>query len=156
MGSWGTGPFDNDDAANMTASMIDHVKKVVNGSVEPATRGRRRGLLVRYHYQAARFGVQVILMARGTDILGGPSLHDCLKALLRIRQDEEWLHDWQDPEQIKSAIDREIVQVNLALGEQFVRRLEQEEREREWKCAHSKLPDRRRIRTRRKKKARAK
>ena len=108
MGYWGAGPFDNDDAADIVAGLMKPCRVVAYAltGAEPA----------RSYYPAARVGVQVRLLAHGTDILGGPPLQLCLDALQRIRGDAEWLAGWRKaPNEIKAALDAEIRAVKLAM-----------------------------------------
>jgi hypothetical protein len=102
MGSWGTGPFDHDDAGDMIAGLMRPLKKVVE---------RKSNRSVRYNYQAARAAIQVLLVAYGTDILGGPCLEDATTALKRMLSDEEWLNGWRNPFDIAAQLRSEIRQV---------------------------------------------
>lgn len=118
MGSWGTGPFDNDTAGDMAASFTKYIDAVINAKPARASD----------HYAAARAAVQFILAAHGTDILGGPSLRPALQALRRIRADDEWLEEWSTPQGIRLSLDKEIDRVLTALGHDYEKRLEYEER----------------------------
>ena len=115
MGVWGTGPFDSDDAADMVAGLVDHIDRVNHGSSKPS-RGKRRGLLVRGHYSAARAAAQFVLLAHGTDILGGPGLAPVVRALARMRMDREWLAGYRQPRKIASALDKELLAVESRMA----------------------------------------
>ena len=110
MGVWGTGPFDNDDAADMVAGLSEYVDKVNRGSDKPS-RGKRRGLLVRDRYSAARAAAQFVVAAHGTDILGGPGLAPVVRALARMRMDSGWLAGYRQPRKIADAINKEMLVV---------------------------------------------
>lgn len=97
MGTWGTGPFDTDDAGDMVAGLMAPIEKAVEGDA--------------YHYSAARCAVQFVLAAHGTDILGGPSVEPCFRALVKMRLDSEWLASWNQPKRIAKALNAEIVDV---------------------------------------------
>ncbi len=81
MGTWGTGPFDNDDAGDMVAAFVEPIRKVVHMKKAPCV----------YQYNAARCAVQFMMAAHGTDILGGPSAELALRALVRMRKDAGYL-----------------------------------------------------------------
>lgn len=103
MGSWGMGPFDNDDAADMVAGLSRHIGKA-NGKRRPDN-----------HYLAARAATRVLLMTAGTDILGGPSLDEALACLRRMRDDEAWIGGWKSPRALCRILDREIADVTGAI-----------------------------------------
>ena len=77
MGTWGEGPFDNDDAADLICRISKPIDIVGN---------RKSTESARYHYNEARAVVQFLLLAHGTDILGGPELLPCVRACARIRR----------------------------------------------------------------------
>jgi len=99
MGTWGTGPFDNDDAGDMAAKMVRPVQRVADG------RGSSDD------YYLARAAAQFLLASHGTDILGGPGLTPVLKALARMRTDDGWLAGWNSPKKIAGALDEELLDV---------------------------------------------
>ena len=99
MGAWGTGPFDNDDAADMVAKIANPVRRVANGNGNDGD------------YYLARAAAQFLLVSHGTDILGGPGLAPVLRALARMRTDREWLMHWNSPRKIAGAIDKELLDV---------------------------------------------
>jgi hypothetical protein len=105
MGSWGTGAFENDAAADFVAGLIDHVHRVT--SKEPV-RPRWRSADT---YEEARAAGKFILLAHGQDVLGGPSLLDVLRALAHIRGDADWLSNWNAPRSIAAALDIDIDEV---------------------------------------------
>jgi Domain of unknown function (DUF4259) len=107
MGAWGEGPFDNDNAADMIGGLTNHVRFVVEAKTDrTASRG----------YNECRAAIQLILLAHGTDILGGPDLQMCMNALIRIRQDEKnYIDTWRDPRTICKQLDKEIAQVKRAM-----------------------------------------
>lgn len=108
MGTWGTGPFDNDDAADMVAELMEHVRRVADTG-RPLKRGRKR--TTSDDYYLARAAAQFVLAAHGTDILGGPGLGPVVRVLARIRMDREWLAHWNSPRKIATALDNELLAV---------------------------------------------
>jgi Domain of unknown function (DUF4259) len=107
MGTWGEGPFDNDDAADLICRLSKPIDIV--GS-------RKNTESARFHYNEARAVVQFLLLAHGTDILGGPELLPCVRALARIRRDAEWIADFRSPDTCMAQIDCELDAVLLELG----------------------------------------
>jgi hypothetical protein len=99
MGSWGTGPFDNDSACDMVIGFTTPIKKVLHG---------RAGS---YGYDEARAAVQFIALTHGKDILGGASMLDALELLRRMRADKEWIAGSKIPRRLVAALNREIKQV---------------------------------------------
>lgn len=95
MGTWGTGPFDNDDAADMIAGLARKVHRVVERNDSD-------------DYGEARAAAAVIVVAHGTDILGGIGLDVVLKALVKMRENSEWLAGYRRPQQIAEALDKEL------------------------------------------------
>ena len=106
MGAWGEGPFDNDTAGDVVAKMMEPCR-----AIDAATSDQE----ARRYYAAARVGIQVRLLAHGTDILGGAPLRPALDALQRMRADAEWLAGWRPPKKIKTALDKEIEAVKRAM-----------------------------------------
>lgn len=104
MGSWGTGPFDNDRASDMVAGLMKWVCRVATQKSDAS-----------YYYEKARAAAKIVVMAHGTDILGGPPLETVLTALRRIRADEVWIGGWKRPRSIRCALDREIARVRRAM-----------------------------------------
>lgn len=107
MGSWGPGPFDNDTAGDLVAQLLQPCRMVA----EESTPDKQARSL----YAEARVGIQVRLLADGTDILGGPPLQGCLDALVRMRGDELWLASWRRPAEILAALNKEIRAVRRAM-----------------------------------------
>jgi hypothetical protein len=99
MGAWGTGPFDNDDAADFIGDVLMRPVDGVNSN----SRGRS--------YELARCVAALVLVSHGTDILGGPGLTPVLRALTRIRSDEDWLRQWNSPRRAAQAVNKQIVDV---------------------------------------------
>jgi hypothetical protein len=99
MGAWGTGPFDNDGAADMIAK----ISKEIDKALKP-----KNNRSASYHYQEARAAAAILLFSHGTDILGGPSLEPALQALERMRGDEEWIGVWRSELEICQQLDKEI------------------------------------------------
>ena len=99
MGTWGTGPFDNDSAADMIAGFMKPIEKVI---------GAKSDRTAQNYYHEARASAQIVLMAHGTDVLGGPEISTLAKALERMRNDSEWIATWRDPAKIRKALDKEI------------------------------------------------
>jgi hypothetical protein len=102
MGTWGVGPFDNDDAADMIAGLVRPVKIVVQR--------KSNGAAQRY-YNEARAAAQFLLLSHGTDILGGPGLLPVVQALARIRSDVEWLSSFDSPRAYMNRLDQELNEV---------------------------------------------
>jgi len=105
MGCWGYGPFDCDSAADMVAKLTKPI-------VLAATRKR----CASYHYGEARAAIQMILLAHGTDILGGPPLAMCLDALTRIVGDEQYVNDFKEPLKAATQLRKELRQVKRAMA----------------------------------------
>ena len=102
MGAWGEGPFSNDRAADLIATLAEPIQKVVDA---------RTNASARQYYEEARAGVQFLLVSHNTDILGGPSLETALMALVRMREDVEWLSGWRSPEKIARTLHNELLGV---------------------------------------------
>ena len=100
MGSWGTGPFDSDDAGDLIAKFRKPVERVASARGDAS-----------YHYQEARSVIPFLVLSHATDVLGGPSLEPSLLALCRMRRDAEWLSGWKSPTRIARALDKEITEV---------------------------------------------
>lgn len=94
MGTWGYGPFDNDDGANMVAALTEDVKRAVERKSASAAR----------YYLKARAIAQIMLLTDGTDM----SLEQALRALVRMRSDTEWLGSFTDPRKMARALNAEI------------------------------------------------
>lgn len=75
-----------------------------------------RSRAVRDAYELARASITIITSAAGSDILGGPSLDECLAALNFMRNDDPWLDGWRDPKAIRKVLDAEIFAVARAMG----------------------------------------
>ena len=99
MGAWGTGPFDNDGAADMMAG----ISREITEALKPKSNHSAS-----YHYSEARAAAALLLFSHGTDILGGPSLEPALAALERMRGDEEWIGVWRSELEICQQLDKEI------------------------------------------------
>lgn len=95
MGVWGTGPFDNDDSADMIAGLARKVHRVLERNDSD-------------DYGEARAAAAFVLLAHGTDVLGGPGLGVVLKALVKMRENNEWLARYRQPQQIAAALNKEI------------------------------------------------
>lgn len=95
MGAWGYGPFDNDDAGDMAAGLMEKVRKVAEGKRE-------------YGYFEARAAAQFVVLAHGTDILGGPDISLVVKALARMRTDVGFLMGCREPQKWADAINKEL------------------------------------------------
>lgn len=102
MGTFSTDSFGNDDAIDLKADIVARMMKPILLVVRRKTlRNARR------HYDAARAAVQFVL-SHNPQILDGPPLPPAVRALVRIRGDQEWLESWTEPADIAAAIDREI------------------------------------------------
>jgi hypothetical protein len=99
MGTWGNGPFDNDDASDVITRLMKPVHIVET---------RKSNHSASYHYNEARAVVQLLLLSHGTDILGGPSLLHAVKVLARIRSDVVWIADFRSPAAIMARLDQEL------------------------------------------------
>ena len=99
MGTWGVGPFDSDSAGDLIASLMKPIERVVKAKTDRTAQD---------YYEAARAAAQVIMLAAGTDILGGPSLYTVLDALKRIHTDKEWLRRFRDPRPIYRRTAKEV------------------------------------------------
>lgn len=99
MGVWGYGPFDNDRAGDMVAKLSQDVKRVVEAKTDAAAR---------YRYDSARAAAQFMLLAHGTDILGGPSIELAVEALARMRSDTAWLASMREPKRLAKRLDEEL------------------------------------------------
>jgi Domain of unknown function (DUF4259) len=100
MGVWGTGPFDNDDASDMVAELMDPIHRVLKFPVDVPlrrTRGKHFRTRASDFYSKARAAAAIILLAHGTDILGGPRLELVLQALKKMRTDKKWIETWGHP-----------------------------------------------------------
>lgn len=95
MGVWGTGPFDNDDSADMIAGLARRVYRVLERNDSD-------------DYGEARAAAAFVLLAHGTDVLGGPGLDVVLEALVKMRENNGWLAGYRQPQQIATALDKEI------------------------------------------------
>lgn len=102
MGCWGHGPFDNDAVCDMVAGLAKKVHAVVEAKTD---------IVARRDYGEARAVVQFMLVAHGTDILGGPGLDDPLKALARMRSDVEWLGGFRQPKKLAKMIENEMAAI---------------------------------------------
>ena len=128
MGVWGVGPFDHDGAGDFIAGLYSVIRKVVEApgsrpelkfrkgithaqKLVAMARWRRKNEIARDFYLDARTNVAVIQVAHGSDILGGPDLILGLQALMRMRQDAEWLASYRQPRMIARALNGEIEQL---------------------------------------------
>jgi Domain of unknown function (DUF4259) len=106
MGTWGTGPFDNDTAGDIVAKMMVPIHKVLDLPISVPVKNRSRGKSFRSissdYYEEARFAAAIILFSHDTDILGGPRLQLVLDALKKMRSDD------QLAEAFRFAIDKQI------------------------------------------------
>lgn len=109
MGAWGEGPFDNDAAGDMVSQLMNPIRVVAarkenGGDFVHQVRAQRQ-------YAEARAAARFIVIAHGTDMLGGPSLETVLLALVRIRRDTTWLGSWRTPQRVAKKLDAEIEDV---------------------------------------------
>jgi len=98
MGSWGTGPFDNDTAADFIATKLLR-------PVQKALRSKN------VDYSEARACAQFLLLSHGTDVLGGPNLLDVVKLFVMMRSDKEWVSNWNSPRRVAAALDMDLARV---------------------------------------------
>jgi hypothetical protein len=99
MGVWGSCPFDNDRASDLVADLMGPINKVLELPIDvplKRTRGKRFRSRASDHYFEARAAASLVLLAHGTDVLGGPPLTQILEALQKMRSDEEWLDQWDE------------------------------------------------------------
>ncbi len=129
MGVWGAGPFDNDVAGDMVGKMMAPIHRVLDlplsvpfkeVTVQRRPRSNPRAKGVKYrrrvyskpiacdYYHEARVSAAIIMLAHGTDILGGPRLETVLQALKKMRSDKDWIAVWRTPKEIEKALDRQI------------------------------------------------
>ncbi len=104
MGVWGYGPFDNDTAGDMIAKLAQDVRRVTEAKTDAAAR---------YRYDSARAAAQFMLLAHGTDILGGPPIEIALRALARMRGDTAWLASMREPKQLARELNAELDDILL-------------------------------------------
>jgi hypothetical protein len=102
MGTWGYGPFDSDDAGDMLVKLSKSIERVVNATADT---------YASECYSEARAAIQILLLAHGTDILGGPGLYYPLMALARMRGDAEWLAGFRHPRKLATLVDNEMAAV---------------------------------------------
>lgn len=102
MGCWGYGPFDNDRAGDMIAKLAQDVRRVTEAKTDAAAR---------YRYDSARAAAQFMLLAHGTDILGGPPIEIALRALARMRGDTAWLASMREPKQLAKKLTEEMTAI---------------------------------------------
>jgi len=99
MGIWGIGPFDTDRASDMIAGLMKPIRLAAT---------RKSDHSAQYHYEEARCAAQLVLVAHGHDILGGASLETVLRALVRIRNDHDWVGGRRHSGPYRRALDQEI------------------------------------------------
>ena len=99
MGTWGVGPFDNDDASDMIAKLMKPIEIVET---------RRSNRSAQYHYNEARAAVQILLLSHATDILGGPELLPAVRVLARIRSDTEWIAEFESSADLIDRLNQEL------------------------------------------------
>jgi len=102
MGTWGVGPFDNDCAADIIAGLTKPLRIVET---------RKSNTSAQYHYNEARVAAQFLLLAHGTDILGGPELLQVVRVLARIRSDADWIADFKSPGTYMARLDQDLDEV---------------------------------------------
>lgn len=102
MGTWGYGPFSNDDAGNLIAKLTREVDRVANA---------RSDSTARHRYHSARVIAQLMVISHKTDILGGSSLEPAVRALARMRSDTDWLATFREPKKIVKALTEELATV---------------------------------------------
>jgi Domain of unknown function (DUF4259) len=100
MGTWGFGPFDSDAAGDMVAGLMKPIRQVVGSKTDDRASD---------YYCEARAAAQFVMSAHGTDILGGPGLDVVFRALLRMRQDTEWISTWSSPRKLVRSLNDEII-----------------------------------------------
>ena len=83
----------------MVAKLSQDVKRVVEAKTDAAAR---------YRYDSARAAAQFMLLAHGTDILGGPSIELAVEALARMRSDTAWLASMREPTRLAKRLDEEL------------------------------------------------
>jgi hypothetical protein len=109
MGAWGTGPFDNDGAADLIIKLMKPVDIVLSAH----GRGHARNF---YRYNDARAACMLVAAAHGTDILGGPDIHRVLACLRLIRADDEFIETWSSTRRIVEALERDIRKVKRIIA----------------------------------------
>ena len=100
MGAWGTGPLDNDGAAERVTQIRDAV--IVNA--------RRHG------EDATRFAAWLVSTLHNAGATAAPEDYaELVIALRRLRRDEDFINAWKDPREIASSIDRQIRSLERAM-----------------------------------------
>lgn len=99
MSAWGTGPFENSDAA----ALIDPVWQ----KIRTLFRSRRLRAFDESEYNEIRAAAQLMILA--PDILGFPGMwEDAITALEAIKDDEEWIDGWETPYKIQHDLVNQI------------------------------------------------
>lgn len=112
MGTWGEGPFDNDAAADLVAGLMRRVTVVLDeGALAHAEGAEGDKPHPPTYYGEARAAAQFIMLAHGTDILGGPPIANVLKLLAQMRSDTEWLAGWKQPRKVAERLEAEMTAV---------------------------------------------
>ena len=100
MGTWGVGPFDNDCAADIIAGLTKSLRIVETRKSNTSAQ-----------YNEARVAAQFLVLAHGTDILGGPELLQVVRVLARIRSDADWIADFKSPSTYMARLDQDLDEV---------------------------------------------
>ena len=98
MGTWGYGPYDNDDASDLVADLLT---RHIRGALQ------QNALRASQHYNNARAAANIVLESYG-DIQGAPSIPDVIRVLARIRCDVEWLSGMREPKLLARALNAEL------------------------------------------------
>lgn len=113
MGTWGEGPFDNDAAADLVAGLMRRVTIVLDDDAQLHVKDERPHPPT--YYGEARAAAQFIMLAHGTDILGGPPIEKVLRLLAQMRSDTEWLASWSEPRKVAERLDAELTAVVMLM-----------------------------------------
>ena len=102
MVAWGTGPLDNDDAADRVTQIRDAV--IANA--------RRHG------EDATRFAAWLVSTLHNAGAVAAPEDYaELIIALRRLRRDEDFINAWKDPREISNGIDRQIRSLERAMSQ---------------------------------------
>jgi len=101
MGAWGTGPYENDDAGDWKDTLTRNTKPAVFAKLFQQA-SRPTGAFS--HYLEARAAARMLVEHR----IGGELNALAIKALERMANDESWLEEWNEPEEVRQKILVEI------------------------------------------------
>lgn len=114
MGTWGTGPFDSDDAGDLLAGAYQTLSKPISKVLKAKT-----SRAARYHYQQARAAAStMVVLSKGTKMVLEDDLRDADKALMIILADHVWIDEWEwNAWKVTRSIQGEVVAVREQIQE---------------------------------------